>query len=54
MTSLVFMLSEHHVIIVASHWHGIGMTSLCSRHVCIMCVMSSHLSDDVNAFACES
>ena len=54
MTSLVFALHEHHVIMVPSHWHDVGMTSFCSHCICITCVMSSHSHHDVIVFAHES
>ena len=34
---------------LASYWHDIGMTSSCSRHICIACVTSSRLHHDVIA-----
>ena len=44
MTSLVFALLEHHII----------MASLCSHHIHIMCMMSSCSHCDVIVFAHES
>ena len=54
MRSLVFMLPDHHIIMVHFTLTCIGMTSLCSHCVHIAHVMSSHFHHDVIAFTHES
>ena len=49
MTSLVFTLQEHHVIMVCITWDDVGMTSSCSHHVHIALMTLSCSDHDVIA-----
>ena len=54
MTSFMFMLHDTTLSWVTLHWHDIGMTSSCSHHIHITCVMLSCLHHDIIAIVHES